>query len=59
MKFLLLVFSLLLLLYLTCSEIINTDYLSDDHNMENYFVTYVNGTKKVTPLSDIRKKFLK
>ncbi len=44
---------------LTRSIPINTDYIADDPKLENYFVTYVNGTKVITPLSDIRKKFLK
>ena len=38
------------------TENINTDYLADDPNLENYFITYVNNTKVVTPVS---KKFLK
>jgi hypothetical protein len=44
---LLLLFSLLLL---TSAEIFNTDYIADDPSLENYFITYINGTKVVTPL---------
>ncbi len=54
-----LLFSIYLTLIPVCSKTINTSDLADDPSLENYFVTYVNGTKVVTQLSDIQKKFLK
>jgi hypothetical protein len=40
----------------TTSKIIDTDYIADDTNLYSYFITYINDTKVVTPLSDISKK---
>lgn len=41
------------------SHTFNTEYLADDINLENYFVSYVNGTKVITPVSDTHKKYKK
>ena len=53
------IFFILYLATLSLSEVINNDFLSDDPLLESYFVSYVNGTKVITKLSDINKKFLK
>lgn len=38
----------------TISEI-NKDYIADDPALESYFITYINDTKIITPLNNIKK----
>ncbi len=44
------------LFVLASSKIIDTDYIADDPNLDSYFITYINDTKVVTPLSEIPKQ---